>query len=210
MRIAFSGTHRTGKSTLAKILAEKLNLPFVPMEVAKMPVWENSGISPADAKNITFAERVAIQYQILDYMENNLKGMGESNPEGFVTDRSPVDVFAYMIAGIDNTCSRLYDEDIQLMEMWCQEWFRRYIDFVYIVPMFPKNTKKVVEYGKSGKVYDSYSYQRLIDLVIRSVSYGVHGVRYIPEVLSQTSLRANWVYNHIKSEKHNQFEEWIF
>lgn len=117
MKIAFSGPHRCGKTTMAKELANRLGLPFIPMEVSNFPVWENAGISPSDAKSITFAERVAIQFQILDYMENSLKAMGEENPGGFVTDRSMFDVFAYLLAGVDGTCSRLYDYDVRAMEL---------------------------------------------------------------------------------------------
>ena len=194
MRIAFSGTHRTGKTTLAQRVAEKMHLPFIPMEVAKMPVWENSGISPSDAKSITFSERVAVQFQVLDYMENVLKSMNETNPNGFVTDRSPIDVFAYLLAGVDGTCGRLYDHDVRAMEIECRN-FREYLDLVYIVPMLPFGTSKTAEAGKSGKVYDSYAYQLLVDSIIRSVSSGLQGVMDIPEILVGSESRANWIYS---------------
>lgn len=97
MRIGFCGTHRTGKTTLAKLLAAELGCPAV-----------LSGTSAIVAKygfDMTYASRIntgglKMQQEILDKLIDDAEAAGRH----FVADRTPLDAAAYLLA--DATAAR--------------------------------------------------------------------------------------------------------
>lgn len=90
MRIAFSGGHGCGKTTCAKRLSEYLKIPYVTGN-AKHLLTEDSDLSSVE--NI-----LEFQFKIL---EN--KQFCEKNERDFVTDRSFVDLYTYMMAQLSCT-----------------------------------------------------------------------------------------------------------
>lgn len=92
MRIAFIGSHSTGKTTVAKPVAQALGLPFL-SEVAR-EVARHWGYTPATIPT----------HLLLDYQQRILRDqmVGEQGAwlgcSGFVSDRSTLDNAAYFLA----------------------------------------------------------------------------------------------------------------
>ncbi|MCK5719172.1 MAG: AAA family ATPase [Thiomargarita sp.] len=87
--IGISGSHRTGKTTLAKVLAEKQNIPFIQTQTSK--IFQQYGLNPS--QTLDFDKRLWIQNKVLE----------QSIPlwqNSFITDRTPIDFMAYTLADI--------------------------------------------------------------------------------------------------------------
>lgn len=91
MAISLIGSHRTGKSSLARAYAERRGVPFV--ETSVSAIWRELGLDPAETYD--FETRLMVQEQILkrvDALYGKFAGLD------FITDRSPLDMAAYTIA----------------------------------------------------------------------------------------------------------------
>lgn len=90
MRVAIIGAHRTGKSTLARELAQALNYPYIETKVSKNfkdnDVKAAEGLTGLEGMLERFDLQWKILYSILDDVETAENG---------VLDRSPIDVFVY-------------------------------------------------------------------------------------------------------------------
>ncbi len=82
------GSHRTGKTTLAKAYAEKHGIDFIPMSVA--PAYKACGIPMGPVTD--FIDRMAIQDAALEIYEASLPVEGN-----FITDRCYLDLLAYTL-----------------------------------------------------------------------------------------------------------------
>lgn len=91
MLIGFCGAHRTGKTTLARGLAETLGLPL--LDIGTRAVFAEMGLSPSAA--LSPAERLAVQGQILVRATAVYQSAAET---GGVCDRTPLDMMAYFLA----------------------------------------------------------------------------------------------------------------
>ena len=60
--IGISGSHRTGKTTLAKVLAEKQNIPFIQTQTSK--IFQQYGLNPS--QTLDFDKRLWIQNKVLE------------------------------------------------------------------------------------------------------------------------------------------------
>lgn len=92
MRIAISGAHGVGKSTLAVLLSTELQLPRID-EVARKVAVEME-ISPRQIRKTDMATRRRFQAEIL---KRQLLEEFRYQATGFVSDRSVLDVIAYTI-----------------------------------------------------------------------------------------------------------------
>lgn len=106
------GAHRTGKSTLAKRYAEKTGCLF--LETSTSAVFAELGIDPA--AKLDFKTRMDVQEKILESLEAQYRGV--SLKHGVITDRSPLDAIAYIMA---DAAGNFVPEDQQ-------ERFAKYID----------------------------------------------------------------------------------
>lgn len=91
MRIGFCGAQRTGKTTLARAVAEQLGLPYVATNTSE--ILEKYGYNARRQYNIS--DRLAAQTMVL----MGLRDIWEQTPVG-VFDRTPLDVLAYMEADV--------------------------------------------------------------------------------------------------------------
>jgi nicotinamide riboside kinase len=89
MRIALCGAHRTGKSTIAQSLQRRLGLPYIASSVSS--VAKDMGVNLKSSLDMT--QRIAFQQRVLEKMDS---AYGSTN--SFVTDRSPLDAAAYLLA----------------------------------------------------------------------------------------------------------------
>lgn len=99
-----SGSHRCGKSTLAKLYAERTGIQFVETETSQ--IFLDLGFSPK--VDYDFKTRLFIQRKVLESMNNVYsKATGV-----FIADRTPIDALAYTLADItrDNVGGELQSE----------------------------------------------------------------------------------------------------
>lgn len=128
MRIGLTGSHRTGKTTLAEKLAHKLDLPFVPTSTSSLMIA--NGFDPK--RDYGVKDRLWIQQKILNSLE---KIYQEQSPSGFVTDRTPLDAAAYMLADVtrDNMTEEL-SRDITKYVLQCYEVTNRHFGLLLFIP----------------------------------------------------------------------------
>lgn len=147
MKIALSGSGSTGKSTLAKAVAEKYNVPIIPefaREVAeKMKIENIRKVTP----DIYFT-----------FQENILKRKLEEEKkyETFIADRSTADVAAYYF----RWCCRDMEDDKnkQYIDL-CFENLKNYDKII----LLPWNSIPVEADGfRSAKLYYQYEIHCLI------------------------------------------------
>jgi hypothetical protein len=152
MRIGFTGAHRTGKTTTARELAETLHIPFISINIGGADVWKHLVMSDY----MTFAERVKVEKELLQYMEDKLSKI---NTDDFIVDRCPFDVLAYLLANMDHTVSSIFDDDVAHLIYKCCELTDKYFDHFIFVPIA---IKCVEEEGKTGKMYLSAAYRHAL------------------------------------------------
>lgn len=92
MAFGFAGVHRTGKTTLAKAVADRMCLPFV--ETNLKDIWKEMGLDAS--KSYDFATRMKIQYAMLDKVDKAYKQHAV-----FVTDRTPLCMIGYTLLGFE-------------------------------------------------------------------------------------------------------------
>ena len=101
--IGISGVHRCGKTTLMRELALAMNL--TPVETRVGDVFKDMGLK-AD-KQYDFGTRMAVQEEILTRLRALLTEARTctATTNGFITDRTPMDLIAYTLAEVGpNTC----------------------------------------------------------------------------------------------------------
>lgn len=149
--IGFSGAHRTGKTTLAKEFADRMRLPFLETNIANVSIWEI--FNPHDY--LTFAERIEVQGHILETIQSIFKEKRNSKSL-IVTDRTPIDVLAYLFANIDQTTSQLFDSRVSSFIKSCQILTMKYFSKIFVIQPAISFEKLP---NKNGKVYNSFAYQ---------------------------------------------------
>ena len=93
--IGLTGAHRTGKTTLAREFAKNTGVPFV--ETNASEIFAKMGMNPSSEYPI--AQRLDIQERILVEFADKWKS-AVANGNGFITDRTPLDMVAYTLANI--------------------------------------------------------------------------------------------------------------
>ncbi|MDA8175217.1 MAG: AAA family ATPase [Nitrospiraceae bacterium] len=123
--IGLCGSHRSGKTTLAGLLAEKTGLPFIKTNTSG--VFKRAGLDPAapmDAET-----RLSIQNLVLDAaIEEWIKaGIG-----GFITDRTPLDMIAYTMADIQGT-TRIDEQGFSGYIQRCFKAANRFFKLIVVI-----------------------------------------------------------------------------
>jgi hypothetical protein len=95
--IGLCGSHRTGKTTLAKEIAEKTGLEFI--QTSTSEVFSQNGLHPS--QSMDFTTRIWIQNKVISAAEK----VWSDAREKFITDRTPIDMMAYTLADIDGKSS---------------------------------------------------------------------------------------------------------
>ena len=94
MLVGFVGSHRVGKSTTAEEWARRHGFNYVPFSVSG--VIKSFGHSSEE--EVSFERRLQIQQAVLDTYIEQFSGLDKKGV--FVTDRTPLDFYAYMMADI--------------------------------------------------------------------------------------------------------------
>lgn len=159
--ICFSGTHRNGKTCLAKKVSGRItggvNYPTL---VSSMDLWKRIG-TPSD--NYCFAERLYIQKEIFVHMKEMVMAAKMDHDEGstIFLDRSPMDLIGYLLANIDHTCSPVFDRDVEELVTDIVSFTKKHITHTFLMEINP-HIPFSPEDNKNGKVYHSYGYRKAI------------------------------------------------
>ncbi|WP_276122634.1 AAA family ATPase [Pararhizobium qamdonense] len=122
------GTHRSGKTTAAKLLAEQLGIEFLD---SSFDVAKKFGYNPVGDLSLT--DRLAMQILVLEDHIEKLKAA----PRPLVTDRTPLDYFAYTLAQFgmmshQQTEPRIL-EAAHAFAQKCLEETKTYYDMVFVL-----------------------------------------------------------------------------
>jgi hypothetical protein len=125
--IGLSGSHRTGKTTLAESLAKRLELPFVPSVSGS--VFKRMGLSPS--VKMSPPTRLRVQWAILEESKLALS----AHRSGFVTDRTPLDFMAYLLC---SQCAGAAPQEIDTeMMRYVRECYDALEQFKHLVVVQP-------------------------------------------------------------------------
>lgn len=92
MSYGLLGAHRTGKTTLAKAFSAATEIPFV--QTSTSEIMKQHDMDPK--KDYSMVERLWIQNKILDALDQTYR----EAPRTFITDRTPLDAAAYLLADV--------------------------------------------------------------------------------------------------------------
>lgn len=105
--LGICGSHRTGKTTLARTMAETSGLFFLESKVSD--TFRRMRVDPR--ADLPFEDRLYVQYQILYDMERLYL---EAPTSHFITDRTPIDVYSYLLADVQrSTLTPVQEDDLQ-------------------------------------------------------------------------------------------------
>jgi hypothetical protein len=90
--LGLTGSHRSGKSTLAKAFADESGVKYV--ATGATATFERVGFDPK--KDYDFATRLMIQREIL----RDCDRLYEKSGVRFITDRTPIDFLGYTLADV--------------------------------------------------------------------------------------------------------------
>lgn len=131
MRIGMCGAHRTGKTTLAKALAEKLDL--TPTLSGTSAIVKAHDFNMGASNRLEHPLGMMMQRAILDALLEGEVG------DKFVADRTPIDCAAYLLAdataGAGDTY--LHEEVMTYVESAARETFKRFDLLVLVPPALP-------------------------------------------------------------------------
>ena len=203
MRIALSGVHRSGKTTLCEKVSEMVNFPFFPMSISDSPAWCKFRVKPTD--QMTFIKRVELQDALLEYMISKYKIFNQK--ENWITDRSPLDLIAYLMVNVDETADGA-ERIISFIEK-CERTMTKYLDCNFIVRMSDDVDKISINFDadKIGKVYSSYQYRYSIDQMMMALMQDMSenvttSIFDIPQDYHQTIQRFGFILREV-----NQLEQ---
>lgn len=130
-RIAFCGSHGTGKSTLLQNISSKLSVPIIDKTIRTF--WEGIGVD--DFEKLPVDVRSSCQYHLL---LNQIRREDGEGVEGFVTDRSVLDYLAYTVVSSD-----MSGAIFQMYEALIKERLKKYTHFIYVPVEFEATPERL-------------------------------------------------------------------
>ncbi|MDH1221118.1 AAA family ATPase [Aeromonas caviae] len=181
MRIGICGAHRTGKTTLARALAESTGLTL--MDAGVSAVFRELGLEPS--RTLSFADRMKVQDAILAKYLDLMAGA-----ENVVIDRTPIDFIGYLLADLNQ--DHYQEEGVS---QWVVEYIERCIQaarqtmslIIFVSPGIPLEMAE-------GKGLVDPGYIRGVNWLMRGalvdsgVTYG-----YLPPSYTDLDMRREWV-----------------
>lgn len=125
--VGFSGSHRVGKSTLQRELCSLLGAHSVQMPTYKV-------VKDKVKTDVSLEERISIQYEVLSAYEETLAEAAAGGHKLVITDRTPIDIIAYLIADVTRTAGYQNDEVLLQYIRRSTALTLRYFNAAIIVP----------------------------------------------------------------------------
>lgn len=127
---ALAGAHRSGKTTTARAIADKMGLDFLETKVGE--VFKDFGVDPKD--DVPFATRLDIQDAIL----TSLRIQYGLRSKPFVADRTPFDVLGYTQAEIGrNTLDDALRTKLDAHWLYALQIAKEHLHAVLLLPPLP-------------------------------------------------------------------------
>lgn len=127
--IGLCGSHRTGKTTLARQVAAQRHMEF--LETTTSSVFARNGLNPSEPMD--FSTRIWIQDKVVDAAVEVWQAA--SGP--FISDRTPIDMLAYTLADIQGKS----EVDFTALEKYMEHCFsvtnRFFSRLVVVQPAIP-------------------------------------------------------------------------
>ena len=163
MRIGIAGAHRTGKTTLAKKLAERLFTPFI--QGSATPVYEKLGLLPSD--DLTLSQRHMVQSNIL--LEHKKAISGQT---AFITDRTPLDYIAYSVSEINTIeYKKLSKIGVELWSTYIDDCLTALNNFDIVIVVPPSIP---IEQDHTKAVCDQIMIDRIHALIVGYADLSMH------------------------------------
>jgi nicotinamide riboside kinase len=169
MILGLAGTHRSGKSTLARDVAERAGIGYYDGSFGRLA----KTLGYESVSKMDIAERLAMQHRVLDLYEREIR----QDAGGRITDRTPLDMIAYLMAevgmhaGLDEAASRA----VVAYRDRCIALTRELFDAVFLLQPLP------VYVVADGKPSGDPAYQQHIQMLIEGAIHAARGsIRVIP------------------------------
>lgn len=121
-----SGAQRCGKSTIAKDISESLGLPYIQLNTSEL--IKEMGLDVT--KDWDMDTRLNFQEALLD----KAIGLYRDNPGGFISDRTPLDMYAYTIAeALKENINTDQERRILNFKYRCLDAANTYFQHIFIV-----------------------------------------------------------------------------
>jgi hypothetical protein len=176
MSFGFAGAHRTGKTTLAKRVAEELRFCYHDASVSK--IMKEAGINAVG--DVPIEQRMEAQEFLLT---RYLKDLSLA-PRPLVTDRTPLDMIGYMLGEVTmhNTTAEV-GERVHAYWERCIEATVQHFDTIILV----RPLDAYMADPKSPPL--NLGYQTTVQMIIEGAAWAVTGAVYV-ETLFTTDLGA--------------------
>lgn len=127
MTVGLCGSHRTGKTTLARAYAERADMAFI--ETSTSALFKELGFDPK--ADYDFATRLYLQRKILEMMNKAYCNADRL----FITDRTPLDALAYTLADVQraNVTDGALIKEIAQYQRDCFEVLNRHFAVIMVV-----------------------------------------------------------------------------
>lgn len=182
--IGVFGAQRVGKTTLAKHFAEMYGIQY--LQVSASSVLERNG---ATAKaDYDIQRRLELQRAILsDFCTKWEAACATDLP--FITDRTPLDLYVYMLADVKRDCSANLAYSLQQYADDCLEAFVKYFDFAVLV----QPGIKLVEDAKSAPAFTPFLTH--FNLMALGLASRIQRVHVLNEDVLDLHARAEFVHS---------------
>lgn len=180
-RFGISGAHKSGKTTLAKAVADKWGLKYIDVNLSS--VNRAFGASPNEI--IPFARRLEIQRNMVSHCIN----LFSEAEENYISDRTFIDVAAYTLSYMPHVVSDIESETVKLIVDQCYRAQVAFFDKTIIIG----NSFDIAPHpDNSGKGAFSWSWNFQLQTLMRGLVLNANmkcPVSFIPDSHNTVSQR---------------------
>jgi predicted ATPase len=152
--IGLCGSHRTGKTTLARQIAARTGMDF--LRTTTSEVFASNGLDPSSA--MAFNTRIWIQHKVVDAAE----AVWRNAAGPFISDRTPIDMMAYTLADIQGGTAVDFAELEKYLDHCFAVTNRFFSELVVVQPAIPL----VHEEGKASL---NRSYMEHLNVLVKGL-----------------------------------------
>ncbi|EOF9312945.1 hypothetical protein ACK2J6_001115 [Vibrio fluvialis] len=184
MRVGIAGAHRVGKTTLAKLVAEKTGHPFVPNSAT--PSFETFGIKPN--ANLQMNLRLSVQTHIYQRFLEATNGMSD-----YIVDRTPLDYIAYTISELNTVeFNKLGSVGRSMVDGYIKSCLSSVLDKFDVLFIVPPGIE--IEQDESKGVCDSVVIEHIHALIASYADISGHqGVFFLDRRMTNLDDRAQLI-----------------
>lgn len=183
MRIGFLGAASTGKTTVAKLAAHELGIPYVESCVRRVMALSNA--TEQSEFNDSPEARLALQVKIKEAKTTQ----DAAYPHG-IFDRTPLDHLAYMMIKCHDTMTdaqfRQYGDEVT------RETLNNY-EMIFYFPVF-----REIPYVQDGFRKTGDAYRALQEIVMHGLLVSIKHPRVVPVGYNIPEKRAQMVCRHVR------------